>query len=179
MTDFTQMFLPKITVALGMAFAALWFCLPVTCDAQAGDVPVYTPVQILGHTKPHQTMFPTLALNIISQSGETSTFQVEVATTSAQQHRGLMFRESLAPDRGMLFDYTQPRRINMWMKNTLISLDMLFFNADAKLVYIAANTKPLSQDLISVPVPVRYVLEVPGGTAQRLGLRAGDQMVLP
>lgn len=154
-----------------MTFAVLVFARPGASWALEDEVFVESGQK--------QVMFSTIALNIVSQSGQTSVFEVELATTSAQQRRGLMFRDSLAPDRGMLFDYNPPRHITMWMKNTLVSLDMLFFDANSKLVYIAPHTTPLSQDLIRCPIPVRYVLEVPAGTAERLALRPGDRVVLP
>lgn len=171
MFGFAQRSFFRFTVAFAVTFAAMAVALPGVSWALEDEGG--------GASGQNQLMFPTIALNIVSQSGQTSAFEVELATTPSQQRRGLMFRDSLAPDRGMLFDYTPPRHITMWMKNTLVSLDMLFFDADAKLVYIAPHTKPLSQDLIRCPVPVRYVLEVPAGTAERLALRPGDRLELP
>ncbi|OEJ69044.1 DUF192 domain-containing protein [Magnetovibrio blakemorei] len=171
MFGFAQRSFFLFAAVFAVTFAAMGFALP--------GVSLAFEDETYGESGEKQLMFPTIALNIVSQNGKTSAFEVELAMTPAQQRRGLMFRDSLAPDRGMLFDYTPPRHITMWMKNTLVSLDMLFFDADAKLVYIAPRTKPLSLDLIRCPVPVRYVLEVPAGTAQRLALRPGDRLELP
>jgi uncharacterized membrane protein (UPF0127 family) len=106
-------------------------------------------------------------------------FIVEVARSRAEQERGLMFRESLAPDRGMLFDWGGMTPAAMWMKNTLIPLDMLFIDADGMILDIFANTVPGSLDVITAGVPVRAVLELQGGAAKRLGLKPGDRVRHP
>ena len=101
-------------------------------------------------------------------------FTVEIADTEPLRTRGLMFRQRLPEDRGMLFDFESPRPVSMWMKNTYISLDMLFIREDGTIAYIAENTVPKSLDTIGVSEPVLAVLELAGGTAKRLGIRAGD-----
>jgi uncharacterized membrane protein (UPF0127 family) len=101
-------------------------------------------------------------------------FTVEIADTEELRTRGLMFRQRLPEDRGMLFDFETPRQVSMWMKNTYISLDMLFIREDGKIAYIAENTVPKSLDTIGVSEPVLAVLELAGGTTRRLGIRAGD-----
>ncbi len=101
-------------------------------------------------------------------------FTVEIADTDALRERGLMFRQRLPQDRGMLFDFGKPQPVSMWMKNTYISLDMLFIRSDGSIAYVAENTVPQSLDVIGVREPVRGVLELAGGTAKRMGLRAGD-----
>ncbi|MCE2510638.1 MAG: DUF192 domain-containing protein [Alphaproteobacteria bacterium] len=104
-------------------------------------------------------------------------FQVEVADTDEERARGLMYRESLAPDHGMLFDFERPTtQAAMWMKNTLISLDMLFLGPEGRIVLIAADTTPGSLEPIGTRRPVRAVLELLGGTAARLGVRVGDRV---
>jgi len=110
----------------------------------------------------------------IATEGDASLFTVEIADTDALRARGLMFRQRLPADRGMLFDFGKPRPAAMWMKNTYISLDMLFIRADGTIAYIAENTKPRSLDVIGISEPVLAVLELAGGTAKRLGIRAGD-----
>lgn len=115
----------------------------------------------------------------IESGGARHLFRVELAETPAQHARGLMFRADLAPDAGMLFDYGAPRRVSMWMKNTLVPLDMLFIAADGEIVRIARWTTPLSLEPVPSPGPVAGVLELRGGTADRLGLRAGDRAVHP
>jgi uncharacterized membrane protein (UPF0127 family) len=101
-------------------------------------------------------------------------FTVEIADTEELRTRGLMFRQRLPEDRGMLFDFESPRPVSMWMKNTYISLDMLFIREDGTIAYIAENTVPKSLDTIGVSEPVLAVLELAGGTARKRGIRAGD-----
>ena len=122
--------------------------------------------------------FPTSELTIISATGR-HRFNVEVAQTPEQMEQGLMFRRSLAPDAGMLFDYKQPTVATMWMRNTLIPLDMLFVDAKGRIVNIQQRTVPQSDDLIAAAAPVRAVIELNGGTAGRLGIVPGDQVVHP
>ena len=110
----------------------------------------------------------------IATEHDASLFTVEIADTDQLRARGLMFRQRLPADRGMLFDFGKPRPAAMWMKNTYISLDMLFIRADGTIAYIAENTKPGSLDVIGISEPVMAVLELAGGTAKRLGIRAGD-----
>ena len=104
-------------------------------------------------------------------------FTVELALTRAQQAQGLMFRESLAPDGGMLFVFDEVRPAAFWMKNTLIPLDMLFIGADGRIVNIAEQTTPLSTESRPSAGPVRAVLEINGGLSRMLGIAPGDRVV--
>lgn len=106
--------------------------------------------------------------------GEARKFQVEVARTDQEKSVGLMFRRTLADDAGMLFPYGPAQDITMWMRNTYIPLDMLFITADGKIARIEANTEPLSERIIDSGSPVSAVLELAGGAAERLGIKAGD-----
>ena len=106
-------------------------------------------------------------------------FKVEVAETPEQMTQGLMFRRSLAPDAGMLFDYKHPTTATMWMRNTLIPLDMLFVDAQGRIVNIHQRAVPQSLDVIAAEAPVRAVIELNGGTAARLGIQPGDRVVHP
>lgn len=103
-------------------------------------------------------------------------FTAEIADTQELRERGLMFRHLLPEDKAMLFDYGNPRPVAMWMKNTNISLDMLFIREDGTIAAIAENTVPQSLDTISVQEPVRGVLEMAAGTVKRLGLRPNDRV---
>lgn len=103
-------------------------------------------------------------------------FTAEIADTEPLRERGLMFRQRLPEDRAMLFDFEAPRAVAMWMKNTLIPLDMVFIRNDGVVAYVAENTVPGSLDAVGVQEPVRAVLEVAGGTAKRIGLRSGDRV---
>ena len=102
--------------------------------------------------------------------------QVEVARTPEERSIGLMHRTELAPDRGMLFDFGGTRPVTMWMKNTLIPLDMFFADQSGLIVTIAERTTPLSEKRIRSGQPVRFVLEMIGGSAQQLGIEPGDRL---
>jgi uncharacterized membrane protein (UPF0127 family) len=117
----------------------------------------------------------TTPLTITTSSGE-HRFTVEMAVTPEQSARGLMFREQLAPNEGMLFDFHRDQIVTMWMRNTILSLDMIFISREGQVATIAERTTPFSESVISSRVRVRAVLEVPAGTAQRLGIRPGDRV---
>ena len=106
-------------------------------------------------------------------------FTIEIADDQSERSAGLMFRESLAPEAGMLFVYPGEQEIRMWMKNTLIPLDMLFVASDGRIVSIAENTVPLSEEVISSGAAVQGVIELAAGTAQRLGIEPGDRVRHP
>jgi uncharacterized protein len=106
-------------------------------------------------------------------------FQVELALTPAQRARGLMFRESLADDHGMLFDFGTAQPVAMWMRNTYIPLDMLFIRADGQIARIIRDAQPLSDTVLDSGEPVRAVLEVRGGVTAELGIQPGDHVVDP
>jgi len=101
-------------------------------------------------------------------------FTTEVAATPDEQERGLMFRRSLAPDRGMIFPYDPPVDAAFWMKNTLISLDMIFIRKDGTIARIAAERTPESLEPVPAGEPVAAVLEIAGGRAAELGIKQGD-----
>lgn len=117
-------------------------------------------------------------LVIVSASGR-HTFNIELAETPAQQERGLMFRQELAPNAGMLFDFKQPTMATMWMRNTLIPLDMLFVDATGRIVNIHERAVPQSDAIIAAAAPVRAVIELNGGTAATLGIKPGDRVLFP
>ncbi len=119
--------------------------------------------------------FPSAVLSIRTHQ-TTEWFSVWVADTTARQEQGLMFQKWLPPDWGMLFPEDTPRVKSMWMKNTLIPLDMLFIDAKGRIVGIRARTTPESLDIITLPVPVKAVLELNGGACQRSDIRVGDQV---
>ena len=116
------------------------------------------------------------ALVISTAAGENHKFDVWLVRSPAERARGLMFVESLDPGRGMLFLYPQPQIVGMWMRNTLIPLDMLFIEANGNIAYIAENTVPHSLDTVSADVPVSAVLELRGGRTGELGIRVGDDV---
>jgi uncharacterized protein len=120
---------------------------------------------------------PLERLDLMTSAG-TMTLQVEVARTAEQQMIGLMFRKSLADDRGMLFPH-EPRETTMWMRNTFIPLDMVFILADGTIHRIEAMTEPMSERVIASGGAVSAVLEIAGGNAARLGLKPGDKVKHP
>ena len=125
-----------------------------------------------------QTAFAQLAVTPLTiKSDEAShAFTVEIAATEEEIRQGLMFRESLAADAGMLFDFGEVRPASMWMKNTLIPLDMLFIARDGKVRTIKENAEPLSEAIIDSKGPIDYVLELNSGTVKRLGIRTGNRV---
>jgi len=118
-------------------------------------------------------------LSIVTQGGRKQSFQVEVARNDADRAQGLMFRRSMAPDRGMLFDFGRVEPVSMWMQNTYLSLDMLFIRPNGSIARIAANTEPLSTRTIPSGEPVLAVLELNAGTAAKLGIKPGDRVEHP
>ena len=108
------------------------------------------------------------SLEIVSKSG-VQVFSVEVMRTPEERAKGLMYRRELPEGRGMLFDFSPEQPVSMWMKNTYISLDMIFIRADGRIVRIAENTTPESETIIPAGRPVRGVLEVIGGTSKKYG----------
>ena len=113
------------------------------------------------------------------RGGEVQRYEVEVAATPGARAQGLMFRRSLAPRAGMLFDFGRDEVARMWMKNTFIPLDMVFAGRDGTVRGIARDARPRSLDTISSRVPVRAVLELNGGEAERIGLAPGDRIRHP
>jgi hypothetical protein len=103
-------------------------------------------------------------------------FNVEMAITPDQQTVGLMFRTSVPAEGGMLFDWGVPRDSQMWMRNTVASLDMVFINADGTIRSIAERTVPESLAVVDSRGPVRATLELAAGTAARLNIRVGDRV---
>src|SRR5579863_2478073 len=120
--------------------------------------------------------FPTATLNIRTRQGPPEWFSVWIADTAARSEQGLMFVKWLPAGQGMLFPFNQPRVATFWMKNTLIALDMLFIDAQGRIVYIRERATPMSEAMISAPMPVKAVLELAGGECARLGIRTGDQV---
>lgn len=129
--------------------------------------------------KPAAAAAPSAKLDtveILTSRGRVK-FTVELAVTKAEQARGLMFRKSLAPDRGMLFPYNPPQRAAFWMKNTLIPLDILYIAPDGRVLSIARNAVPHDETPLPSGGVIRGVLEIPGGRAAQLGILPGDRVL--
>jgi len=112
----------------------------------------------------------------IESRGKRHAFIVEIARTPQEQALGLMNRQTLGPDRGMIFPYEPAQPVAFWMKNTLIPLDMIFIRPDGTIGRIAADTVPLSLEPVRSGEPVAAVLEIAGGRSAELGLSAGDKV---
>lgn len=109
------------------------------------------------------------------------TFSVELATESKEQALGLMFRDSMADDHGMLFIFPSATTRNFWMKNTRIPLDIFYFDENLRLVNVARDAKPCRTPqcpVYSSTGPAKYVLELNAGKAAELGVQPGDELVL-
>lgn len=113
-----------------------------------------------------------------SATGE-HVFEVDVVDTPESRAQGLMFVTELADDAGMLFDFKEERPVSFWMMNTFIPLDMIFVGADGVVRTIHVNARPHDTTSIPSQVPVRFVLEIPGGRSLEIGLQPGDRMEHP
>lgn len=137
---------------------------PVAARAQSPD------------TSKAQPELPKDKLVIVTRDGVSHEFQVEMALTSDQQTVGEMFRTSVPENGGMLFDWGRPRESQMWMRNTLVPLDMVFIEQSGRIRAIAENTVPQSLAMIDSRGPVRATLELQGGVTAKLGIRVGDMV---
>jgi hypothetical protein len=118
-------------------------------------------------------------LEIVGADGVHHAFHIELAVKPEERERGLMYRQSIAADAGMLFDFKVDQMVEMWMKNTFIPLDMLFISSDGSVARIATDTVPQSLETISSGQPVRAVLEIKGGEAARQGIAVGAKVIYP
>lgn len=116
------------------------------------------------------------AVEVVTSRGR-ARFQVEIAATPAEQAKGLMFRKSLAPDRGMLFTYKRPQPAAFWMKNTLIPLDIIFIQPDGRILSIVRNARPHDETPLPSGGMILGVLEIAGGRAAQLGILPGDRVL--
>jgi uncharacterized membrane protein (UPF0127 family) len=116
------------------------------------------------------------SLQVVTHHGA-KRFQVEIADTDATREYGLMYRKSLPPNGGMLFDFKVPQPVAFWMKNTLIPLDMLFIASDGRVISIVRNATPMSETPIPSGGAVLGVLEIRGGRAAEIGAEPGDRVI--
>lgn len=123
--------------------------------------------------------FSRSTLQIATSDAKLHKFDVWVADNDVRRTRGLMFVQSLADDEGMLFVYPQSQEVGIWMKNTPLPLDILFVNADGKVHRIFENAQPQSLGTMSSDGPVLAVIELKGGSAARLNIRPGAQVIHP
>jgi uncharacterized membrane protein (UPF0127 family) len=120
----------------------------------------------------------TIPVNIVSQgdSSVVHSFKAELADDARERAMGLMFRRELAPDHGMLFIFPEDTETSFWMKDTLVSLDIIFIGADKKIISISERAEPQTTTPRVSERPYRYVLEIPGGRCDELGIQAGDSV---
>lgn len=145
-------------------FLTLLVLVPVPALAQGPD------------TTKAQPELPKERLVIVTRDGKRHDLNVEMALTPDQQTVGLMFRSSVPPDGGMLFDWGTVHDSQMWMRNTIVPLDMVFINPDGTIRSIVENTVPESLAIIDSHGPVRATLELAGGATARLNIRVGDKV---
>ncbi|ENN86986.1 hypothetical protein RHSP_13817 [Rhizobium freirei PRF 81] len=135
------------------------------------------PFSFAAQTAAQQSMaFDSEPLSIASPKGRAHKFTVELALTPPQLEFGLMYRDKMPADHGMLFDFGTSRPVMMWMKNTKLSLDMLFLDQKGVVTHIQENAVPFSETIISSGGPVAYVIELNGGVVKKLGLAVGDKV---
>jgi uncharacterized protein len=150
----------KFTRTLGFALAALVLGCAKPNDAAPASARARAEIE---------TLFVDTAAGPVRIS-------VEIADDEAERNRGLMFRETLADGSGMLFDFPEPEHASFWMRNTPLSLDIIFIGTDGRILNIAEYTTPYSDEPVSAVGLTRGVLELRGGQARALGIRAGDRV---
>jgi uncharacterized membrane protein (UPF0127 family) len=121
--------------------------------------------------------FPRGTLEI-ERSGGRDSFRIWIADTGSRQEQGLMWIRELPPDFGMVFPLSPPREMDMWMKNTYLPLDMLFFDSAGRVTHIQERTTPLSEDIIESGGVVAGVVELLGGEVNRRGIKVGDRIIV-
>ena len=136
---------------------------------------VFSQLALADGQAPQTILQPLEELTVQTRSGEYK-FTVEVADEPHERSTGLMFREEMASNHGMLFDFGRTEIVAMWMKNTPLSLDMIFISSDGTVRHVARNTVPYSTDIITSNVPVSHVLEINSGVGKLIGLGIGDRI---
>jgi uncharacterized protein len=146
--------------------AALAACSPGSGGASAASTQASPAVHAVSG-------LPVTSLTV-THAGQAHVFRVEVAKTSEQQARGLMFRTTMGADEGMIFPMDPPRGASFWMRNTVIPLDIIYIGTDGRISNIAANAVPYDETPLPSVGAVKGVLELNGGRAAQLGIVAGD-----
>ncbi len=126
-----------------------------------------------------QEKLPIDVVTVRKADGAEHVFRSEMAISPQQQATGMMFRTEMAPDEGMLFVFGEVRRASFWMRNTLIPLDIIFVRANGRIANIVANATPETDSHRRSTGRVAGVLEIPGGRAAELGIKAGDLIIHP
>lgn len=155
-----------LRIAAIAAAAAAMACSPQP-EARADAA----PIEAATHPVSGLALAP---LTVVTQDGARHAFTVEVAETAEEQAKGLMFRTTLGPNEGMIFQRNPPDIASFWMKNTPLPLDIIFIGTDGRILNIAAQTVPYSLESVSAVGMTGAVLEIPGGRAAELGIAPGD-----
>lgn len=158
--------LRRCLIGLGIVLAA--------CSSRPnGGAPAAMASELAVHPESGLEVVPLM----VRHGERTLKFSVEVAKTSAEQAKGLMFRAKMAPNEGMIFPFSPPRAgVAFWMKNTVIPLDIIFIDRDGKILNVAANAEPYSLAPIPAAGITAGVLEINGGRAAELGIVPGDKV---
>jgi hypothetical protein len=151
---------------IALSIVAIAACSPQPA-VEAGTVPELDGI------------FEFSSLEVVNDRGETLQFDVYLATTPELQRRGLMYVRELPARTGMLFVYDRDAYHSMWMKNTYIPLDMIFFRSDGTVSSVIADTVPQTLESQAAKEPVRYVLELNAGTARRLSIGSQSRLLWP
>lgn len=156
-----------------------WFLIAfIAVTLGVTGISLWTNLSRMWGTPPAEARGPAAGqetLEIVTVSGRHK-FNVDVMRTDADRAKGLMFRQSMPQDYGMLFDFAADVNVMMWMKNTYISLDMVFIKADGTVHRVEPRTETLSERTIPAGAPVRAVLELNAGVADKIGLKPGDRI---
>ena len=160
-------------MVIGLAGAALALA---ACSSQASDGAAASSGAPAAEAPRHPVSgLPVIPLTVM-HGGKRHGFRVEVAKTSAEQAKGLMFRTEMGPDEGMIFPMAPPRDASFWMRNTVIPLDIIFIGTDGRILNIAADAVPYSETPLPSAGLTSGVLELNGGRAAKLGLEPGDKV---
>lgn len=157
-----------------VAFAAL--ALIAGCSPGAADAGTKAPAQAAAAAAVHPVSGLQISPVTITSGKVAHVFKSEIARTSAEQAKGLMFRTELGDDEGMIFLRNPPDVAAFWMRNTVIPLDIIFIGLDRRIMNIAANARPYDETPLPAAGPALAVFEINGGLAARLGIKPGDKV---
>lgn len=157
MTEEASMSVEESAQPSAPSAATVWPSVPLPADA------------------PRVTPGPTEPVEVLTARGPVR-FQAELADTDAERGQGLMWRATMAPDRGMIFVFPRVGDLGFYMRNTYIPLDIIYIGADGRIVSIAKNTQPLNESTIPAGGPAQFVLEINAGLSDKLGITPGDRV---
>lgn len=158
----------RLISALSAMALSLTACSPVAADGTQ-------PAKVTVPARHPVSQLPVVPLTV-SRGKQVHRFRVEIARTSAEQAKGLMFRTQLGADEGMIFPMLPPRQASFWMRNTVIPLDIIYVGADGRISNMWENTVPYSEEPLPSVGAVKGVLELRGGRARQLGILPGDKV---